>query len=753
MRGATWRLSVFGRALLPVLVGGSLLLPGPGAAEGTGNLPAPAHGPRVQAGPHLPDREAAYARAAKALANALESLPVDSPLALDVVHALRCSCEATGAGPQFVAAVSRFLSRVEESAADTPALRKLRCDLRGALVSHHETHGEFGAAAERCEELRKCSPAGKVTEVEDRLIGLHVKAGHLEKALGIVEKKRAAGRLNGSQRRRAALLCFRLGKMREGLSHLGKPESPHTVRNAARQLLKAGLLRETEEVIRNLAKTDLEAKFLLAQVRSEQKRFGEARELLEKCFTQARAEAGITTSIARKLAALHSARNTVAEAVRTREEELQAVSRSDGGRSRKLLLLLCELEKSRENFTRACEHYLDRRELSEKESPREWALVGLGRGAVRQCLQADQPARALRLIRFTRVKGIRDYWLDCGEYVALQAMGREAEAETKLATLEPRLTASPRELSGFMDELNKWGRPELTVRYARRVLSVAAGDSPQAMCAHLRLGDDCRNRDDYAEAQKHYDAVAGIAERKGYALHPLDDFGYLEAEIRFRRAGRDPEVLLGLLTDERAHRRLGAVRLLAWHGKPEQIPELRSRTVGADAKLRAAVGAAIDSILGRSNASSTVELGPGSDDLRTALAGKGDLLWIQEDPYDPETQWAAIKGKFVARVGLEGRSVTSFHDEMDLLCEHPLNAKCVAFTNGAVWIGTDHGLFAFDRERKSWSAYVINGRHHGVPVTEIHAAENSVFGQVETGDGPVNFSYDPGKGEWRPGVR
>jgi ligand-binding sensor domain-containing protein len=129
------------------------------------------------------------------------------------------------------------------------------------------------------------------------------------------------------------------------------------------------------------------------------------------------------------------------------------------------------------------------------------------------------------------------------------------------------------------------------------------------------------------------------------------------------------------------------------------------------------------------------------------LAKLGDVEWKKEDSVEGHLTWYGLKDgvavadakrKVVSRFqGLDGR-------------EH-VKINGIAFGTDYVWLATDDGLMAWNRQQAYWGRFAVAGTLLDVPVTEVSVAEGGKLRVtvVEEGAKPRRFEYDPNTVKWR----
>jgi hypothetical protein len=116
---------------------------------------------------------------------------------------------------------------------------------------------------------------------------------------------------------------------------------------------------------------------------------------------------------------------------------------------------------------------------------------------------------------------------------------------------------------------------------------------------------------------------------------------------------------------------------------------------------------------------------------------------------DTNLCWAAVRDAFVMAADRKHGTVRDFRADAALLHDGPLNVCAVAFGPDDVWVGTDHGLYAYRRRARAWCGYAVDGRHTGVPVTAVSLTEDGVRVRVRVGGQVLAYRFVPAAGRWR----
>jgi len=738
-----------------VLLLGALLLWQPGAAGADVDLE------KVQAKAQTLLGAKNHAAAAALFELVVSAAPVESPLCLDALRGLRRAYDAAWVGRKFVQAGERLLARVKAADVDDETCRKLARSVLRSLASYHYDHRQHLGAIKRYEQLRELSEGKEADRIETKLAELYQEAGYLAKAVAIWEKRLAEDKGNRSLQVRVAHLYFRLGKVNEGLALYGGRKSPSVVLRIAEQLFRARCLPEAEALARKIAPESPRAKFLLGKICFEQKKFDDAAKVFAECFEAEEEKSHKLYQIAESLARLHAVRGTLKQAIGAREKELDDLKAKDDiagiAARRKLLVLVSELKKADGDLVGAFEALMTRKSLfvvklvAPNRPRRDWRLEKAGRYAVRQLVQQGRQDEAEALLERVGKAGVQGLWMGCARYVILSNAGKHKEAAEQLAKLEEEVGEKESKIFSLADQLHNWRVYPVAVRLYKRIVEVKPDHSVYDANAHARLIRYCISKGRFKEAKAHCDALDASLTGRNMGLIGEEHFRRQEAYVRYRAAGDNAGAVVEMLSDPKPSRRMAAAHVLARYGSPEHVPKLKTLVASSPPKLRAALQDAITSIQARS-AAPPPRIGPVSDEqLRAKLAKVGKILWIEKDPVQPQLRWAAIEKKFVLVVDVKTGHTVNFAEALEVLGYKQLSPSAIAFTKDIVWVGTDHGLLAFERWARSWNAYSIGLKHLDVPVKTLRFEGKELLVTVELSGRPVTFRFDPVAGKWKKG--
>jgi len=140
-----------------------------------------------------------------------------------------------------------------------------------------------------------------------------------------------------------------------------------------------------------------------------------------------------------------------------------------------------------------------------------------------------------------------------------------------------------------------------------------------------------------------------------------------------------------------------------------------------------------------------------ADKFVEKMRQQGSVLWSKQDPHAPALTWVAMKDRFVALVDRNAPAPVEFTAFLDTLDHPKLNVTAFVFTRRAVWAGTDHGLFEYDRHMRKWYQWAIKGIHADVAVSKLSQAPGGrlVIDYVAPGaKRPATAAFDLATRRW-----
>ena len=130
-------------------------------------------------------------------------------------------------------------------------------------------------------------------------------------------------------------------------------------------------------------------------------------------------------------------------------------------------------------------------------------------------------------------------------------------------------------------------------------------------------------------------------------------------------------------------------------------------------------------------------------------------LWSKEDPVQKDLKWHGVKDG-VALADSKEREVAQF---TEILGETQWTVSGIAFGKEKVWLGTNKGLFAWDRADRIWSRIAVGGSLIDALVTgltltdagllKVTAEEQGKPATRMAGKPAAVFEYDTATGRWK----
>jgi hypothetical protein len=134
-------------------------------------------------------------------------------------------------------------------------------------------------------------------------------------------------------------------------------------------------------------------------------------------------------------------------------------------------------------------------------------------------------------------------------------------------------------------------------------------------------------------------------------------------------------------------------------------------------------------------------------DFENDLAALREVRWKKEDPVQKNLTWYALREGF-AIADAEQKEVRQ--PVAGLLGEKGFVVSDVAFGKDKVWLGTDRGLFVWDRKEMFWSRFAVGGVLLDVGIETISLTDETVLNVIvhEEGKAPRKFKYEIATAKW-----
>jgi hypothetical protein len=137
---------------------------------------------------------------------------------------------------------------------------------------------------------------------------------------------------------------------------------------------------------------------------------------------------------------------------------------------------------------------------------------------------------------------------------------------------------------------------------------------------------------------------------------------------------------------------------------------------------------------------------PSAADFQRELATLANVTWNKQDTIQKNLTWFGGENG-LALADSQNRQVQRFHE---LLGENGLVPSAIAFGPDKVWLGTNKGLFAYDRAGRFWARFAVGGKMVDAAVKELALSAEGVLTVTieEAGQAGRRYDYDTAKGKW-----
>ncbi|NOZ22036.1 MAG: hypothetical protein GXP25_13220 [Planctomycetes bacterium] len=576
--------------------------------------------------------------------------------------------------------------------------------------------------------------------------------------------------------RKLAQAYFMVGKDADGMEAMANAD-PYTVASIAESMTTAGDFDSSEKILtRGIERSPDNTRLLCALARLNwcRDRCDKAIEIYRMCYARTSPSDSIFFKIAENISSVYIDKKDIdvaAAAERRHLDEMKARKGQDAPKQDDLirsLLLTALMEHDADDYSNALRHLMELEPMATGRSRLSIRvrnqIIKTALAAVSDLLARGQVDEAERALTVLNDKRYRSLACEYAEYVILDRKGKTREAAEKLRNIRGKQPSSttlrlgPRGRamrSRRAPERSHWtaatflariGMMDLAVEEWKRTIESSPhntnADKIAAVCLGEYYADRGMNRDALKWFEKARNALdQGISPR--YSAY----WRLRELRVRLDLAGGDPDVAAAFLKDGAFSYRIAAMHLLKDVGTPSHIPLIETAAKYLPADLRNAADAAVLAI--KSRFLRQFQMGLATFDekkLRDTFARKTSLLWIKPDGADPSLRWIGVKDGFALLADLKHQALYDFSDSLGLLDDSLPTPTCIAFSDKAVWVGTNRGAFAYDRASRKWSQYAIMGKFLDIPIEKI---EHSGANWTLTVPGKGRFLFAAKDRSWR----
>jgi hypothetical protein len=671
-----------------------------------------------------------------------------------VLPSYRAFCATRSRDARFRMQAARWFARLRKARlADEP--KRERMAIYYVQTGRHEYEMErYPSAAKALQTALEYAAETEHPTIERYLAFALGESGHFAQSRALWKKLLAADPNDRELRRFAAELLFQRGQTADAMRLLDGKEHAADAMHVLEEFYPDKKLAKVEPLIERMAETSVRAKRMLAELREAQGRHAESAPLYEACLRAEDGTSGSTWRFARELARAHSRCGTVEPTSKRLRGELDAITpaKENVPDRRRLNAALACLYRAADRDVDAFAAVRAHRLLSANPASRDHDLDDYGRRALRQLLnqgEAKQFDEALALLDAAYAEGIRGPWMGAARFAVLMKAGRRKEATALLAEIEDAIDGQKDETYWLATEIEPWGFSDVCLRLFHDVLQIEPLDDSFQQHAHARLAKyHAYRKGDWKAAREHCAAVEDDFDPRHLGGMNPEQYRQIEVYIQYRAAGNDPDVLVDMLDDSRWQRQRYAVRYLATYAEKEHLAEMAEYLDKVPDWMRSELSGAIERARARL-ASVLPDREPvTTKDIERRLAKHGRVLWVQPDAYDEQQRWAAVAGRFVFHVDSQTGHTVDCSKALALQGRSGLTATAIAFTSRTVWVGTDHGLFAYERWAKSWNAYSVGGRHLDVQIESLTATGKALHVTARAGGKERNWRFDLRERRW-----
>ncbi|MEW6355645.1 MAG: hypothetical protein AB1696_04915 [Planctomycetota bacterium] len=551
--------------------------------------------------------------------------------------------------------------------------------------------------------------------------------------------------------KKLAQAYFMLGKDAEGMEAIANAD-PYTAASIAESMTTAGEFAASEKVLnRSLEKSPDNIQLLcaLARLNWYRDRCDEALRIYRTCYARTPLDDPMFFKIAESIAGIYIDKKNVDAAAAAERKHLDKTppqKNHEAGNQDDLireLLLTALMEHDADDYANALRHLMEldsitaghaRLSSNVRGQIVETALAAVGDLLARGDL--DGAEKALAALRNNHYQSLA---CDYAEYVILERRGKTEAAAEKLRSIrqEPRVpttlrlgpqTLGPGFLPRMASERDHWtaatflaqiGMMDLAVEEWKRTIEGSPRQTNADKMAAVCLGEYYADKNMPQQALEWFEQARDVLEQ-GISPRYSAYWRGRELQARFELAGDDPDVVAQFLRDNSLSYRLAAMDLLKDVGTPAHIAMINTTAQVMPSDLRAAADAAVLGIQSRFHRQLQMGL-PTFDEtkLKRTLSRKVNVLWIKPDEAEPSLRWIGLKDGFVLLADLKHQALYDFSDALDLLTDSAPSPTCIAFSTAAVWVGTEQGIFAYDRKSREWSQYAVMGKFLDIAIENV----------------------------------
>ena len=134
------------------------------------------------------------------------------------------------------------------------------------------------------------------------------------------------------------------------------------------------------------------------------------------------------------------------------------------------------------------------------------------------------------------------------------------------------------------------------------------------------------------------------------------------------------------------------------------------------------------------------------EEFTQSLASLKDAQWSKADPEQTNLTWYALN-EGIALADANSKQVKRF---TELLGERDFVPSSIAFGKDKVWLGTNKGLFAWDRKDMFWTRFAVGGKFVDLPVRGLSLTDTGkLLVTIERDAKSHTFEYDTKALTWR----